>query len=58
MEVVKGRMQIHQGPKATTLDLIQDIYRTSGIKGFFRGYWMVSTLPFNSNACETNNREY
>lgn len=46
MEVIKGRMQIHEGPKATTFDLIRDIYHTQGVKGFFRGYWMVCYSAF------------
>ncbi|ANB14572.1 Agc1p [Sugiyamaella lignohabitans] len=40
MEVLKARMQIHQGPKISTLNLASSIYRMDGIKGFFRGYWM------------------
>ncbi|CAN6674325.1 hypothetical protein TRVA0_051S00936 [Trichomonascus vanleenenianus] len=41
MEVVKGRMQILETTgKKTTFDLIRDIQKKEGPKGFFRGYWM------------------
>lgn len=46
MEVVKGRMQISSSGVGT-FELIRDIKRNEGIKGFFRGYWMglVVFLP-------------
>lgn len=41
MEVIKGRMQIHQGSSSWTFgSLFKHIYKHDGITGFFRGYWM------------------
>lgn len=41
MEVLKGRMQIKEGlSKTSTYQLVKQIYRNEGIRGFFRGYWM------------------
>lgn len=41
MEVMKGRMQIHQGTSSWTFGaLFKHIYKHDGVQGFFRGYWM------------------
>lgn len=41
MEVIKGRMQIKEGEaKASTWNLVKQIYRKEGVRGYFRGYWM------------------
>jgi solute carrier family 25 iron transporter 28/37 len=39
MEVIKGRMQIQQG-RRNTIRTMGHIYKTDGIRGFFRGYWI------------------
>ncbi|KAK9457893.1 mitochondrial carrier domain-containing protein [Dipodascopsis uninucleata] len=40
MEVVKGNMQLKSEKSGGTIAMIKRMYKTQGIKGFFRGYWM------------------
>ncbi|KAK9451065.1 mitochondrial carrier domain-containing protein [Limtongia smithiae] len=41
MEVIKGNMQLKSESKpGNTRDMIRHMYKTQGLKGFFRGYWM------------------
>jgi solute carrier family 25 (mitochondrial iron transporter), member 28/37 len=41
MEVLKGRMQIKEGQTSgSTYQLVKQIYRNEGVRGYFRGYWM------------------
>lgn len=46
MEVLKGRMQISSS-RQKLRTVMKDIYKTEGMAGFFRGYWMgiVVFLP-------------
>lgn len=42
MEVLKGRMQILETKgKASFMRLVSNIYQKEGLRGYFRGYWMV-----------------
>ncbi|KAK7206875.1 mitochondrial carrier domain-containing protein [Myxozyma melibiosi] len=40
MEVVKGNMQVKQAGTGGTFDMMRHMYKTQGMKGFYRGYWM------------------